>query len=88
MLAAPADKDPVAAEKPPAESSAIVVPVIDLKGLLPPKTEAEQPETPPEPSFGTHLLDWLTENGGAFAQSWQAELNGLVNLPQLSKFLL
>lgn len=86
VLAAPADKDPAAAEKPPAESSAIVVPVIDLKGLLPPKTEAEQPETPPEPSFGTHLLDWLTENGGAFAQSWQAELNGLVNLPQLSKW--
>lgn len=86
VLAAPADKTPPVAEKPPAESSGIVVPVIDLKGLLPPKAEAEQPETPPEPSFGTHLLDWLTENGGGFALSWQRELNGLINLPQLDKW--
>lgn len=75
-----------AAPPPPAETPGIVVPVIDLKGLLPEKTEAEAPEPPPEPSFGTHLLDWVTENGGVFAKSWQAELNGLVNVPQLNKW--
>lgn len=75
-----------AAPPPPAETPGIVVPVIDLKGLLPEKTEAEAPEPPPEPSFGTHLLDWVTENGGFFAKSWQAELNGLVNVPQLNKW--
>lgn len=78
-------------EAPPPEPAAqaapsIVVPVIDLKGLLPAKLETEEPETPPEPSFGTHLLDWVTENGAAFAKSWQTELNGLVNLPQLNKW--
>ncbi len=73
-------------KEPAVEAHGIVVPVIDLKGLLPVKAETEDLEVPPEPSFGTHLLDWLTENGAAFAKSWHAELEVLVNLPQLDKW--
>ena len=82
---AAATKTEAPPKEPAAETPSIVVPVIDLKGLLPAKAETEEPEVPPEPSFGTHLLDWLTENGAAFAKSWHSELNGLVNLPQLDK---
>lgn len=83
---AAATKTEAPPKEPAAETPSIVVPVIDLKGLLPAKAETEEPEVPPEPSFGTHLLDWLTENGAAFAKSWHSELNGLVNLPQLDKW--
>ncbi|MBP7252550.1 MAG: mechanosensitive ion channel [Alphaproteobacteria bacterium] len=83
---AAATKTETPPKEPIIETPSIVVPVIDLKGLLPAKTETEEPEVPPEPSFGTHLLDWLTENGAAFAKSWHSELNGLVNLPQLDKW--
>jgi len=63
----------------------IVLPVIDLQGLLP-AGEAEATETPPEPSFGAHLLDWLSENGSHVGGAFGKNLDNVADLPQLSKW--
>ncbi len=87
-------KDKPAAEKVVAEPAPdpaknnIVLPVINLQGLLPVKDKEEtaEPEPPPEPSFGTHLLEWLSTSVNNLSTNGRQELQSLVNLPQLDKW--
>lgn len=64
----------------------IVLPVINLEGLLPPREATAEPDVPPEPSFGTHLLDWLAQNSATVNKTLNTDFIGQLNLPQLSKW--
>ncbi len=77
--AAPAALEPV-------EPPSIVLPVINLDNLLPPKPESDVPEPPPEPSFGSHLLDWLMQNAKSARNQLDDGLPTLVAWPALEKW--
>jgi moderate conductance mechanosensitive channel len=83
--------DPVPTEtsgqSEPATPPAIVLPLIKLDTLLPPKPEGEEVEQPLEPSFGTHLLEWLTQQGSGMLSRFTAdEEGGWLSWPQLEKW--
>ncbi len=75
-----------AAEAAPAETPSIVLPVINLEGLLPAKPESETPEAPPEPSFGSHLLDWLMQSGKDLRQTLNSDAATFFAWPALEKW--
>lgn len=77
---------PSPTEPEPAAPPSIVLPVINLDNLLPPKPESETPEPPPEPSFGSHLLDWLMQSGKNVRDQLDDGLPTLVAWPALEKW--
>lgn len=78
---APASKS---AEAP--TPSPIVLPVINLQGLIPQTDATEELEIPPEPSFGTHLLDWLAENSSTITKIFNSDTPGPTQWQALGKW--
>jgi moderate conductance mechanosensitive channel len=86
--AAPAasGRDTLLPQAPDAAAPSIVLPVINLQGLLPQTAAEDTAEPPPEPSFGTHVLDWLADNGDRLYRTAAANGAMLVQLQPLAKW--